>query len=230
MLASWAVPKGIPADPRKNHLAVRTEDHPLEYLTFAGEIPSGEYGAGTMNVWDTGTYEMHKWSRRKCSDVPRRAGHGRYVLFHTRGNDWMIHRMDPPDDPERELAPEGLRPMNATLGTRPPTGDGWAWELKWDGIRALGVRRRRSYPPRSRATATRSRIVIPSCAGSAKRSGPRDAVLDGEIVALDESGRPSFELLQRRMHVESPTSSAGSPAKCPRSTCCSTCCGSTGTR
>ena len=49
MLASWAVPKGIPPDPRRNHLAVRTEDHPLEYLDFHGEIPAGEYGAGTMS-------------------------------------------------------------------------------------------------------------------------------------------------------------------------------------
>src|SRR3569833_2852819 len=60
-LASWAVPKGIPPDPKKNHLAVRTEDHPLEYLDFHGEIPAGNYGAGQMHIWDHGVYEVHKW-------------------------------------------------------------------------------------------------------------------------------------------------------------------------
>src|ERR1700741_4931628 len=60
-LASWAVPRGIPPDPKRNHLAVRTEDHPLEYLDFHGEIPAGQYGAGTMAIWDRGTYELHKF-------------------------------------------------------------------------------------------------------------------------------------------------------------------------
>src|SRR3954453_23389551 len=60
-LASWAVPKGIPADPKGNHLAVRTEDHPLEYLDFHGTIPEGNYGAGKMLIWDHGTFEVHKW-------------------------------------------------------------------------------------------------------------------------------------------------------------------------
>ena len=60
-LASWAVPRGIPPGPERNHLAVRTEDHPLEYLDFHGEIPAGQYGAGTMAIWDRGTYEQHKF-------------------------------------------------------------------------------------------------------------------------------------------------------------------------
>src|ERR1700761_2822916 len=64
-LASWAVPNGIPATPSDNRLAVRTEDHPLEYLDFQGEIPRGQYGAGTMAIWDHGTYELHKWEERK---------------------------------------------------------------------------------------------------------------------------------------------------------------------
>jgi len=65
VLASWAIPNGIPPDPAENRLAVRTEDHPLEYLEFEGEIPKGEYGAGTMTVWDRGTFETHKWEERK---------------------------------------------------------------------------------------------------------------------------------------------------------------------
>jgi bifunctional non-homologous end joining protein LigD len=202
VLASWAVPKGIPADPRRNHLAVHTEDHPLEYLTFKGEIPAGEYGAGSMRVWDTGTYECHKWEPKEVQvtfhgDQVR----GRYVLFHTRGDDWMIHRMDPPEDPERESPPEDLRPMNATLGATPPRGEDWGWELKWDGIRALAYidgGRIRLFTRNGNEVTHRYPELRPLGA----ELGPRQAVLDGEIVALDEEGRPSFELLQSRMHVE----------------------------
>src|ERR671924_1520014 len=82
VLASWAVPRGIPPDPRKNHLAVRTEDHPLEYLEFQGEIPKGEYGAGTMRIWDRGTYEELKWEPRKVEiALHGRRVEGRYALF-----------------------------------------------------------------------------------------------------------------------------------------------------
>ena len=82
VLASWAVPKGLPPAPKENHLAVRTEDHPLEYVDFHGEIPKGEYGAGTMKIWDSGTYEALKWEPRKIEV----ALHGervdaRYALF-----------------------------------------------------------------------------------------------------------------------------------------------------
>src|SRR6266571_3839173 len=64
VLASWALPKGVPPDPKVNHLAVPTEDHPLSYLDFTGDIPSGSYGAGTMMIWDRGTYDVHKWDGR----------------------------------------------------------------------------------------------------------------------------------------------------------------------
>src|ERR671926_571349 len=137
-LASWAVPKGIPPDPDRNHLAVRTEDHPLEYLDFHGDIPEGEYGAGTMRIWDRGTYETHKFRDDEVmvtlhGDRVR----GRYVLFRTRGNDWMIHRMDPPEDPEREPMPESVAPMLARTGSLPAEDGRWAYELKWDGVRVI---------------------------------------------------------------------------------------------
>src|SRR6516164_1868579 len=97
VLASWAVPKGIPPDPKKNHLAVRTEDHPLEYLDFQGDIPKGEYGGGSMHVWDRGTFETHKFDDREVMvTLHGERVQGRYVLFKTHGNQWMIHRMDPP--------------------------------------------------------------------------------------------------------------------------------------
>src|SRR6478672_10948227 len=58
VLASWALPRGVPPDPRQNRLAVRTEDHPLAYLEFEGEIPRGQYGGGRMEIWDSGTYQV----------------------------------------------------------------------------------------------------------------------------------------------------------------------------
>src|SRR5687767_7610923 len=106
-LASWAVPKGIPPDPARNGLAVRTEDHPLEYLDFEGDIPEGEYGAGRMRIWDRGTYELHKWRDDEVMvTLHGDRVQGRYVLFPTKGRNWMIHRMDPPADPAREPMPE----------------------------------------------------------------------------------------------------------------------------
>src|SRR3954453_16437772 len=135
-LASWAVPKGIPPDPKRNHLAVRTEDHPLEYLDFEGDIPRGEYGAGTMRIYDRGTYELHKF--RDAEVMVTFHGErvrGRYVLFRTDGANWMIHRMDPPEDPGRRPLPESIEPMLATSGGL-PAGDNWAFEGKWDGGRA----------------------------------------------------------------------------------------------
>ena len=202
VLASWAVPKGIPVDPETNHLAVQTEDHPIEYLTFSGEIPKGEYGGGSMRIFDTGTYETHKFSDREVMiTFHGERVHGRYVLFRTKDKNWMIHRMDPPDDPDRKRAPEGLRPMAAALVTTTPAGDGWAWELKWDGIRALAYvdgGRIRLFTRNGREISHR----YPELRQVGVELGTRDAVLDGEIVAFDEDGRPSFERFQSRMHVD----------------------------
>ena len=202
VLASWAVPKGIPVDPKRNHLAVRTEDHPLEYLTFQGEIPAGEYGGGSMGVWDAGTFETHKFDDDEVMvTLHGERVHGKYVLFRTGGKQWMIHRMDPPEDPERKAPPDDLRPMLATLKENKPRNDGWAYELKWDGIRALcyidGGRIR--LVTRNGNDVTRR---YPELRRLGEVMGARDVVLDGEIVAFDDAGRPSFELLQRRMHVD----------------------------
>src|SRR5436305_229930 len=136
---SWAVPKGVPPDPKKNHLAVHVEDHPLEYFKFAGEIPKGEYGGGQVLIWDEGTYDPIKWSDREVMvDLHGKRLNGRYVLFQTNGQNWMIHRMDPPQDPDRRPMPQKLEPMLAKLVDKLPTpDDAWGFEFKWDGIRAI---------------------------------------------------------------------------------------------
>ena len=104
-LASWALPRGIPEHPDENRLAVRTEDHPLQYLEFHGEIPQGEYGAGTMSVWDRGTYEAEKFRDDEVIAVFHGERlKGRYALFRTRGQDWLMHRMDAIDRPGSEAS------------------------------------------------------------------------------------------------------------------------------
>src|SRR4051794_34639157 len=136
-LASWAVPKGIPADPKRNHLAVRTEDHPMENLEIHGEIPEGNYGAGTMRIWDRGTFEVLKWRDKEVMVVFHgERVRGKYVLFRTDAKNWMTPRMDPPADPDREPMPESIVPMLARSDGLPANQDGWAFEIKWDGVRA----------------------------------------------------------------------------------------------
>jgi bifunctional non-homologous end joining protein LigD len=203
VLVSWAVPKNLPVDPATNHLAVHTEDHPMEYATFAGEIPAGEYGGGTVTVWDHGSYETEKWSDREVMVVLHGSRvSGRYVLFKTgnRDRDWMVHRMDPPE-PGRAPMPEQVAPMLATLtGSLPRPDNDWGYEFKWDGVRAIvhvdGGRPR--VMSRNNRDVTSS---YPELRDFAASVGSRQLVVDGEIVAMDDGGRPSFSVLQSRMHV-----------------------------
>jgi bifunctional non-homologous end joining protein LigD len=203
VLVSWALPRGIPAHPDENRLAVHTEDHPLEYLEFEGEIPKGEYGAGTMAVWDTGTYEAEKFRENEVIATFRGERlKGRYALFSTRGKDWLLHRMDPPEDPSYEPMPDRLAPMLARSGPLPPDEAKWGFEVKWDGIRTVAFldhghislqgRNFSDFTPR-----------YPEVRELARELGARRLILDGEVVAFDEQGRPSFERLQTRMHLAS---------------------------
>jgi len=202
VLVSWAVPKGLPLDPATNHLAKQTEDHPLGYATFAGDIPKGEYGGGRVEVWDSGTYELQSWTEREVKVVL--AGErvrGRYVFFRTRGADWMLHRMDPPPAGWTPL-PE-LAPMLATAGKLPPDDERWAYEVKWDGVRALCA----VEGGRVRLTTRNGNDVTahyPELRGLGLSLGSTQVLLDGEVVAFDAGGRPDFGLLQSRMHVERP--------------------------
>jgi bifunctional non-homologous end joining protein LigD len=212
VLASWALPKGIPEEPKENRFAARTEDHPLEYLEFHGEIPRGHYGAGEMTIWDSGTYELLKWEPRKIEV----ALHGerlnaRYALFPVSSppsgepgppKEWMIHRMDPAADAGRGPMPEHVKPMLARTGKLPRGDAGWTYEIKWDGVRAIAYSTPGELELESRNLKTIT-SQYPELGRLNRALSSHAAILDGEIVAFDEQGRPSFAALQRRMHVGS---------------------------
>jgi bifunctional non-homologous end joining protein LigD len=202
VLVSWALPKGLPESPKTNHLAVHTEDHPLEYGKFAGNIPKGEYGGGNVTIWDHGTYELEKWSDREVMVVLHgERSEGRYVLFATGGKNWMIHRMDPPREGFEQM-PSRVRPMLALAGTLPKDDKGWAYEFKWDGVRAIlyidGGRVRAMSRNDKDLTAG-----FPELRQIGEFMGSRSCILDGEIVAFDDDGRPSFGRLQQRLNLGS---------------------------
>ncbi len=213
VLVSWAIPKGLPVDKKTNHLAVHTEDHPLEYATFDGTIPPGEYGGGEVVLWDVGTYDEVKWSDREVIVVLHgKKVTGKYALFATGrrrgpgataagdpGRDWMVHRMD--DAPEGYVAPPGdIRPMLAAPGALPKDDAAWAYEFKWDGVRAIG----HIDGGRIRITSRNGNDLsasFPELRALGERFGSHQVVIDGEIVAFDDKGRPRFQRLQPRIHA-----------------------------
>jgi bifunctional non-homologous end joining protein LigD len=203
VLVSWAVPKGLPVDPKKNVLAVHVEDHPLEYASFEGTIPSGQYGAGKVSIWDRGSYELEKWTEREVKVVLHgERVQGRFVLFRTRGKNWMMHRMDAPARPDWRPLPSELTPMLATLGALPADDDSWAFEMKWDGVRAL-ARVEGGHLALTSRSGKDMTVSYPELRGLGEQLGSTQALLDGEIVAFDAKGRPDFARLQPRMHVSS---------------------------
>jgi DNA ligase D-like protein (predicted ligase)/DNA ligase D-like protein (predicted polymerase)/DNA ligase D-like protein (predicted 3'-phosphoesterase) len=195
VLASWAVPKNLPDTPAVNHLAVHTEDHPLEYLAFHGTIPKGEYGAGQMIVWDTGTYETEKFNDHEV--IVTLHGNkidGRYALIQTDGKNWLAHRMKEQKQPQAG----DLAPMLATEGSvERLKATQWSFEGKWDGYRVLVDANRGKLNLRSR----RGRDVTgeyPQFEALAADLADHHVILDGEAVALDASGVPSFSEMQNR--------------------------------
>lgn len=201
VLVSWAVPRGIPLDPHKNHLAVHTEDHPLSYIDFEGEIPQGNYGAGQVYLWDHGTYECHKFKDDEVIvTLHGERVSGKYALFQTDGKNWMMHRMDLPPPDRGAPMPRDIVPMQAKLAELPRDDGDYAFEIKWDGIRAIAYVEdgRLRLESRRQREVTR---VYPELRALAESLGSRRAVLDGEIVAFDSAGHPSFERLQARMNL-----------------------------
>ncbi len=196
-LASWAVPKGIPLRRGERHLAVHVEDHPLEYADFEGTIPAGEYGAGTVEIWDRGTYELLEEKKNGGLTVrlygERLDGVWTLVPAHLDGDlkNWLLLRKD-----EGGAGAVRYAPMYSTSTEKLPRGEGWIFEPKWDGYRAivtisggqarLTSRRNNDLTERFKEIARAVQLGVRSA----------DAVLDGEICALDERGRARFSLLQ----------------------------------
>ena len=176
-LASWAVPKGLPEEPGENRFAAATEDHPLEYLDFHGEIPRGRVRRRDDHDLGPGTYETLKWEPRKVEVALHGSARAtaRYALFPIDGErpakDWMIHRMDPPQTPRASRCPTGSLPMLARAGELPPDDGRWAYEIKWDGVRALAYCRPGELRAESRnlndiTAATRSSLELGRALGS----------------------------------------------------------------
>jgi bifunctional non-homologous end joining protein LigD len=232
VLKSWALPNGPTLDPTIKRLAVHVEDHPLDYGSFEGTIPSGNYGAGNVTLWDRGTYEWlgpktpaQMW---ESGDLKLRFhGHkivGEFALVRTnraKGKDWLLIKKkdfavregwDPESDTRSVLQgpgelssiegavkvamPASLEPMLATLGTAVPSGTDWLYEVKWDGYRALCYiegGKVRMLSRRGIKLDKQFAAVSEALTESVKADA---AIIDGEVVALDENGNPSFQRLQ----------------------------------
>lgn len=195
VLVSWAVPKNLPDTPSVNHLAVRTEDHPLEYADFEGTIPHGEYGAGSVTIWDSGTYQAEKFTDREVIvDLRGRRIGGRYALIRTDGDQWLAHRMKE----QHRVRLADFAPMLATPGSVDRlTAAHWAFEGKYDGYRLLvevDHGRLRLQSRNGRDVTTEFPQLLPLATDLADHH----VILDGEVVALDEHGVPSFSRLQNR--------------------------------
>jgi bifunctional non-homologous end joining protein LigD len=257
-LKSWAVPKGPSLNSADKRLAVQTEDHPLDYANFEGKIPEGNYGAGTVMVWDRGTFSViGDVSARKQIErgeikfnLNGEKLRGSFVLVKLRhsekGNEWLfIKHKDASEDPAwniddhdgsvltgrtiKEIAEEsppkrnaspiepgeldGARKssmparvelMLATLGEHPFSDPNWLFEIKWDGVRALAQIEDGALTLRSRTGADITKRY-PELAFLPQAFAASQAIVDGEIVALDERGLSSFERLQERMHVRAPS-------------------------
>lgn len=240
VLKSWAVPKGPSLDPQVKQLAVHVEDHPMDYGSFEGNIPAGNYGAGSVMLWDTGTYELigneTSAEQLKRGDFKFHLNgeklRGDFALVRMKdrktgkdGNEWLLLKkkdefVQSPYEVDQfawsvktgrsqeEIAldipvkmkkmPSSISPMLATLSGTVPAGPEWVYEIKWDGIRGMvflegdqvkligrkGNEITQQYPELMRID---------------ESLRARSAILDGEIVVLDEKGRPRFELLQPRI-------------------------------
>ena len=220
VLASWAVPKGVPMKPGERALAVHVEDHPLAYATFAGEIPAGQYGAGSVEIWDHGSYELleEKPNGQLSVRLQGERLRGVWTLVPARMDDkeqnWLLIRRSDGGEPAAlstgavssdavsspaaasPAASAVYTPMLATLAEEIPAGGPWVYEVKWDGYRALAYVRDGDC----RLVSRNGNELTPrfaTVASAIARATGASAVLDGEVCALDARGRASFSAMQQ---------------------------------
>ncbi len=202
-LASWAVPKGVPLEPGDKVLAVHVEDHPLEYGSFEGEIPAGQYGAGTVEIWDSGTYELleERADGRLTFELHGRRLRGRWSLVpaHLDGKEqnWLLIRRHDGEEEQRGADARRYRPMLATPATALPHGEPWTYEVKFDGYRAIAYVRGGDCRLMSRNGNDLTSRFSELAKAIAKAVKSPNAVVDGEVCRIDPSGRTSFSELQR---------------------------------
>ncbi|MDQ3957350.1 MAG: non-homologous end-joining DNA ligase, partial [Actinomycetota bacterium] len=205
VLVSWAVPKNLPWKKGKPHLAVHVEDHPFEYGSFSGTIPAGNYGAGEVRIFDRGEFELleqepGKLTFRLAGERLRGVWHMILPEKNAEKKEWLVF-LSVDERPDPEPLPD-MSPMMATLVREPFDRDGWIFEVKWDGVRALAA-----CGVDETALVSRNRNDITFCypelASLHTRLVCLDAVVDGEIVAMS-GGRPSFERLQSRINLQNP--------------------------
>ncbi|MFL6514723.1 MAG: non-homologous end-joining DNA ligase [Chthoniobacterales bacterium] len=260
VLKSWAVPKGLPLQEGERHTGFQTEDHPIEYLEFEGIIPRGEYGGGTVMVWDIGTYEVvsgNYWKGELSVFLTGKKLKGEWTLnrlsFEDQKTKWLItktkgdakripktrsdlsavsrktmeqiadekpavwksnrgeeetrspvtardQRKKPPRRKTNTMIippPQFVQPMKATAVAELPEGEEWIYEVKWDGYRALALKEGDSV----RLMSLKEKNLtsdFPTVAAAVRQINPHVAVIDGEIVAIDSNGCPSFQMLQNR--------------------------------
>ncbi len=204
VLASWAVPKGVPLEPGQQHLAVHVEDHPLDYGTFEGEIPKGQYGAGTVEIWDSGTYELVEEKRNGGLTVRLHGKKldGTWALIPAKlsgdEKNWLIVRKR--EDGGAEASRRDYKPMLATLEDEknmPSQGKGWEFEIKWDGYRIVARVAGAEAELRTRKDQDYTQRFEHVAKELGKALKTPDCVVDGEVCALDEEGRPSFSAMQQ---------------------------------
>lgn len=220
VLKSWAVPKGPSTDPSDKRLAVEVEDHPLEYGSFEGRIPAGQYGAGTVEIWDEGRWEPEGDARAGLRDgsltftLHGRRLNGRWSLVRMSGRaaararqpQWLLiksretsangkRRASTRGEVRRAPLPRFLPPQLATLVDAVPTDDGWLHEIKYDGYRIQARLEDGKVTLRTR-TELDWTDRYPNVVNGLSRLAAKTALLDGEVAVIGDDGVTHFQLLQ----------------------------------